>query len=601
MKRPLLSFPCRYGKALLGAAGLALALGSPASAAAAERDAFRDSVASAQRTALHIAAAFSRTARAGAVPDCSGDGTVEVRTGDYTPVFLICSSSAADGPPVVKITDRPDHGHLDADLDFGLIYYVPDPDYVGTDSFKAVGTNAAGDSAEETFTFNVTAAYNTAPVCADDILVGALVDPPDGPPTGHINARKGMPRVGGGGCTDFHDDAIAFEVVQPPSSGTLSTGTDAQGEPTYSYTPAAGVADGTKVEAVIRPKDERGAAGENIPIGFTVRAANHNAAPVCPQTSAPLKLENGEPALVRSAFCTDLDGDSVTPEVVSAPAGTSSDIVDGLIQLTASVSTGSGTLTHRGTDMPPTGITPKQAAGNGSVPVDFVPAHADPTCTVPALSTTPGTRTDFEIPCADADGDAMTVDVLDLGGGGWRWAQHGDLEIRRIKDGKFRFAYIPDPGFTGTDTFRIRARDGFDVGATQPVSIDVRAASTVVPTPAPTASPTPSVVSPLPVVKPPALLASDIVSLPSAKRCVSRRRFRIRLRAPKGVQLASAEVFVGKKRVKAVKGKRLTAPIDLRGLPKGRFTVKVVAKAADGRTVTETRRYRTCAPRKKRG
>jgi hypothetical protein len=81
---------------------------------------------------------------------------------------------------------------------------------------------------------------------------------------------------------------------------------------------------------------------------------------------------------------------------------------------------------------------------------------------------------------------------------------------------------------------------------------------------------------------------------------VSRRRFRIRLRIPKGLDVVSAEVRVNNKRVKVVKGKRLTAPVDLRGLPKGRFTVKIIIKLADGRKIQGSRKYRTCA-RKRAG
>ena len=112
-------------------------------------------------------------------------------------------------------------------------------------------------------------------------------------------------------------------------------------------------------------------------------------------------------------------------------------------------------------------------------------------------------------------------------------------------------------------------------------------------TPAPTATPNPGT-KPLPAIKP-----SAVFTLPSNKKCVSRRVFRIRLKAPKGVKLVSATVRVNNKLVKTVKGKRLTAPVDLRGLPKGKFTVKVEAKTADKRTVRDSRKYRTCVARGK--
>jgi hypothetical protein len=81
--------------------------------------------------------------------------------------------------------------------------------------------------------------------------------------------------------------------------------------------------------------------------------------------------------------------------------------------------------------------------------------------------------------------------------------------------------------------------------------------------------------------------------------CASRRSFRIRLRAPAGQRLRLARVYVNGHRVQVLRGRRLTAPVNLRGLPRGRFTVKVVAVTTTGRVLTETRRYLTCTPKRK--
>ena len=117
-----------------------------------------------------------------------------------------------------------------------------------------------------------------------------------------------------------------------------------------------------------------------------------------------------------------------------------------------------------------------------------------------------------------------------------------------------------------------------------------------------TAPPAPVVTPALPSVRAPAPAAlpafATIVSLPSTRRCVSRRNFRIRLRT-RGLRVASATVTVNGRRVRVVRGGRLTAPVDLRNLPKGRFTVKIVLVLADGRRVQGTRRYRTCAPKRR--
>jgi len=84
---------------------------------------------------------------------------------------------------------------------------------------------------------------------------------------------------------------------------------------------------------------------------------------------------------------------------------------------------------------------------------------------------------------------------------------------------------------------------------------------------------------------------------PSARTCRSRRVFRIRLREPRRGRLRSATVYVNGKLVRVVRGRRLRAPVDLRGLPRGRYVVRVVARTTTGRTLRRTRRYRTCVPR----
>src|SRR5207302_4898491 len=55
-----------------------------------------------------------------------------------------------------------------------------------------------------------------------------------------------------------------------------------------------------------------------------------------------------------------------------------------------------------------------------------------------------------------------------------------------------------------------------------------------------------------------ALDATRIVSLPSAKRCVSRRRLRITLHAPSGTSLRSATVRIGKGRARRLTGRALS-------------------------------------------
>src|SRR4051812_9396427 len=63
-----------------------------------------------------------------------------------------------------------------------------------------------------------------------------------------------------------------------------------------------------------------------------------------------------------------------------------------------------------------------------------------------------------------------------------------------------------------------------------------------------------------------------------APRCASRRNFRIKLFLPHGVKrrsVRSATVKVNGRRVRVARGKRLTAPVDLRGLAAGKVAVEI--------------------------
>lgn len=109
------------------------------------------------------------------------------------------------------------------------------------------------------------------------------------------------------------------------------------------------------------------------------------------------------------------------------------------------------------------------------------------------------------------------------------------------------------------------------------------------------APPAPALPGPAPVRIPG---IAELVSAPSTKRCVSRRRFTIRLRVPAGVAVRSATVTVNGKTVATRRGRTYTAAIDLRNLPKAAFTVKISVTLQGGKVRSSTRTYRTCAARR---
>jgi Tol biopolymer transport system component len=102
-----------------------------------------------------------------------------------------------------------------------------------------------------------------------------------------------------------------------------------------------------------------------------------------------------------------------------------------------------------------------------------------------------------------------------------------------------------------------------------------------------------AVVKQTPVASKPPVISTGGVAGQQQRRCGSRRRFTIRLR-PRGEKLAMARVIVNGKRAKVKPGRRWTAVVDLRSLPKKRFKVDITVWTKSGKRYHEVRRYWTC-------
>jgi hypothetical protein len=113
-----------------------------------------------------------------------------------------------------------------------------------------------------------------------------------------------------------------------------------------------------------------------------------------------------------------------------------------------------------------------------------------------------------------------------------------------------------------------------------------------------------TLVAPLP--QEPPKLADVVTGLPPQTRgCASRRRFPIRLKEPVGDAITAnpkPRVTRNGKRLPVVfRNGRWRSVIDLRGLPRGRYTFKIVARTVRGRTIQGSRRYRTCGKKRRIG
>jgi hypothetical protein len=83
-------------------------------------------------------------------------------------------------------------------------------------------------------------------------------------------------------------------------------------------------------------------------------------------------------------------------------------------------------------------------------------------------------------------------------------------------------------------------------------------------------------------------------SVPSNRACLSKRVFTIHVRRHAGVTYQQVSVFLNSRSVRVIRGARVSAAINLRGLPKGRFVVKIVAITTSGAVISGTRAYHTC-------
>jgi hypothetical protein len=91
-------------------------------------------------------------------------------------------------------------------------------------------------------------------------------------------------------------------------------------------------------------------------------------------------------------------------------------------------------------------------------------------------------------------------------------------------------------------------------------------------------------------------LPTPVASKPH--QCKSRRDFKIHIQHVRRLKIVSAVVYVNKRRERALRGRALHAAINLRGLPKGTFTVKIVARTASGKRLVGARIYHTCVGRR---
>ena len=94
----------------------------------------------------------------------------------------------------------------------------------------------------------------------------------------------------------------------------------------------------------------------------------------------------------------------------------------------------------------------------------------------------------------------------------------------------------------------------------------------------------------------------DAVSLPANDKCLSRRVFRIHLKDPKYDPIKELVITLKGRRLAAKRhGNAFVTKIDLKGLPRGTFTINIRVTTVLGHHLVGSRTYHTCTAKRKSG
>ena len=192
---------------------------------------------------------------------------------------------------VYSIVNTPNQGGtVTLDADTGAYTYSAPANYFGTERFTFRVYDGATYSNTATITVSI-ASVNDAPVAQDET----------------INLDEGKTVNSTFKATDVELDAIAFSIVTPPSSGTLTLLDASTGA--YTYTPADMTTEATvTVTAVFEAEDPSGGSSTGT---VTIVVRNVNDAP-CLEDETQLTVTTAEDTAVNSSIAAvDIDGDAL--------------------------------------------------------------------------------------------------------------------------------------------------------------------------------------------------------------------------------------------------------------------------------------------------
>ncbi|UKP00603.1 Ig-like domain-containing protein [Nostoc sp. UHCC 0870] len=382
-------------------------------------------------------------------------------------------TDAQSDPLTAAVVQAPSNGTLSFNAD-GSFAYTPNAGFIGTDSF----TYLANDSK-----------VNSAPATVN-ITVNAPAPPPNDPPVAVNDSysteagQQLVVAVANGvlsNDTDAQSDPLTAAVVQAPSNGTLSFNADGS----FAYTPNAGFI-GTDSFTYLANDSKVNSAPATVSITVNAPPPPPNDPPIVVNDS--YSTEAGQQLVVAVANGvlsndTDAQSDPLTAAVVQAPSNGSVTLnPDGSFAYIPNAGfIGTDSFTYLAND---TKVNSAPATVNITVNAPAPPPNDPPVAVNDSYSTEAGQQLVVAVANGvlsndtDAQSDPLTAAVVQA-------PSNGSVTLN--PDGSF--AYIPNAGFIGTDSFTYLANDTKVNSAPATVNITVNAPATM-PTLSFTASPT---------------------------------------------------------------------------------------------------------------
>src|SRR5205823_13342916 len=334
-----------------------------------------------------------------------------VTTAEDTAKAIVLTATDADGDALTfSLVAGPLHGALSGVAP--NLTYTPAANYNGADSFTFKANDGTVDSSAATVSLTITA-VNDAPVAADQAVTTAE------------DTAKAIVLT----ASDVDGDALTYAIVVGPAHGALSGVA-----PTVTYTPAANY---------------------NGPDSFTFKANDGTvdsaiatlAVTVTPVNDAPVATAqsvttNQDTAKAISLTASDVDGDTLTYVVVTAPThGTLSGTAPNLTYTPVAGYFGSDSFTFKAND----GTVDSVAA---TVSLTVVHVNHAPVAAAQTATTAEDTAKAIVLTATDADGDPLTYSVV-------AGPAHGALSGVAPN-----LTYTPAANYNGADSFTFKANDG---------------------------------------------------------------------------------------------------------------------------------------------